>query len=112
MPGKGGPDAVDKHVGTRLRLRRVELGLSQSDLALRLGGAKENGRGLTFQQVQKYEKGKNRRAASRLYQAATRPQHHTLVFQRLAGYTHGQERDETPAGVTTHSAMCPRSTDH
>jgi transcriptional regulator with XRE-family HTH domain len=71
MASKGGPDTVDKHVGARLRMRRVELGLSQTDLAVRLGGAKENGKGLTFQQVQKYEKGTNRMGASRLYQAAT-----------------------------------------
>src|SRR5947209_5186220 len=62
---------VDKHVGARLRMRRVEAGLSQTDLGLRLGGGKENGNGLTFQQVQKYELGANRISASRLYQAAT-----------------------------------------
>lgn len=51
---------VDKHVGTRLRMRRTLLGLSQTALADSLD--------LTFQQVQKYEKGSNRVGASRLYQ--------------------------------------------
>lgn len=51
---------VDKHVGTRLRTRRTLLGLSQTALADSLD--------LTFQQVQKYEKGSNRIGASRLYQ--------------------------------------------
>jgi transcriptional regulator with XRE-family HTH domain len=52
------PDSTDKHVGTRIRTRRVELGLSQSALADALG--------ITFQQIQKYEKGSNRVSASRL----------------------------------------------
>ena len=55
-----GPHPVDVHVGSRVRLRRTLLGMSQTDL----GGAL----GVTFQQVQKYESGKNRIAASRLYQ--------------------------------------------
>jgi transcriptional regulator with XRE-family HTH domain len=49
---------VDKHVGSRVRMRRMMLGMSQEAL----GGAL----GLTFQQVQKYEKGVNRVSASRL----------------------------------------------
>lgn len=58
----GDPDPVDTHVGQRLRLRRVLLGMSQTDLAKTLG--------LTFQQVQKYESGANRISASRLYYIA------------------------------------------
>ena len=54
-----GPDPVDVHVGSRVRLRRTLLGMSQTDIADALG--------LTFQQVQKYEKGVNRISASRLY---------------------------------------------
>jgi DNA-binding XRE family transcriptional regulator len=50
--------AVDQHVGSRVRMRRNMLGVSQSDLAGALG--------MTFQQVQKYENGMNRIAASRL----------------------------------------------
>ncbi len=50
---------IDAHVGGRVRLRRMLLGISQEKLGERLG--------LTFQQVQKYEKGVNRIGASRLY---------------------------------------------
>ena len=49
---------IDKHVGSRVRMRRLKLDMSQSDLG--------NALGLTFQQVQKYEKGSNRVSASRL----------------------------------------------
>jgi transcriptional regulator with XRE-family HTH domain len=53
---------IDAHVGGRVRLRRMLLGMSQERLAEKLG--------LTFQQVQKYEKGINRIGASRLYELA------------------------------------------
>jgi transcriptional regulator with XRE-family HTH domain len=53
-------DPTDKHVGSRVRMRRLMLNLSQTALADALG--------LTFQQVQKYEKGVNRISASRLQQ--------------------------------------------
>jgi transcriptional regulator with XRE-family HTH domain len=54
---------IDAYVGARLRMRRVMLGMSQGKLGQLLG--------VTFQQVQKYEKGSNRISASRLRQAAT-----------------------------------------
>jgi len=57
MP-KNGAHPTDKHVGSRVRMRRMMLGISQSQLGEALG--------LTFQQVQKYEKGTNRISASRL----------------------------------------------
>jgi transcriptional regulator with XRE-family HTH domain len=57
---KGTPDSVDVHVGQRLRVRRSLLGLSQEKLADSIG--------LTFQQIQKYERGMNRISAGRLYQ--------------------------------------------
>jgi transcriptional regulator with XRE-family HTH domain len=57
MP-KSGIHPTDKHVGQRVRMRRLMLGLSQTKLADALG--------LTFQQVQKYEKGTNRIGGSRL----------------------------------------------
>ncbi|CAE7898802.1 unnamed protein product, partial [Symbiodinium necroappetens] len=60
--GTDGPNPVDVHVGQRLRQRRTLLGMSQE----RLGEAI----GLTFQQVQKYERGANRVSASRLYDLA------------------------------------------
>ena len=56
------PNPIDKHVGARVRMRRMMLGMSQTKLADALG--------LTFQQVQKYEKGKNRLRASKLQQSA------------------------------------------
>lgn len=54
---------VDTHVGSRIRLRRRLLGLSQTKLGETVG--------LTFQQIQKYENGANRVGASRIYQLAT-----------------------------------------
>jgi transcriptional regulator with XRE-family HTH domain len=59
MAGKK-PNPVDQHVGSRVRLRRMLLGMSQERLGESMG--------LTFQQVQKYEKGVNRIGASRLFQ--------------------------------------------
>jgi transcriptional regulator with XRE-family HTH domain len=56
------PNPTDKHVGSRVRMRRMMLGMSQEKLGDALG--------LTFQQVQKYEKGTNRIGASRLQQIA------------------------------------------
>jgi transcriptional regulator with XRE-family HTH domain len=56
------PNQIDKHIGSRVRARRIMLGMSQERLADALG--------LTFQQVQKYEKGVNRVGASRLLQIA------------------------------------------
>jgi transcriptional regulator with XRE-family HTH domain len=54
------PNPVDKYVGSRVRMRRIMLGMSQEKLGEALG--------LTFQQVQKYEKGTNRVGASRIQQ--------------------------------------------
>ncbi len=56
------PDPIDKYVGSRIRMRRIMLGMSQEKLGDALG--------LTFQQIQKYEKGTNRVGASRLQQIA------------------------------------------
>src|SRR5258708_773227 len=56
------PNPVDKYVGSRVRMRRDMLGLSQEKVGEALG--------LTFQQVQKYEKGANRIGASRLHELA------------------------------------------
>ncbi len=62
MVVKKAPNPIDKHVGSRVRMRRMMLGMSQE----KLGDALD----LTFQQVQKYEKGTNRIGASRLQQIA------------------------------------------
>jgi len=55
----GATQSVDTHVGAKLRLRRILLGMSQTELAEAVG--------ITFQQIQKYENGSNRISASRLY---------------------------------------------
>ncbi|MBL8771243.1 MAG: helix-turn-helix domain-containing protein [Phenylobacterium sp.] len=61
--GRGdGPHPVDRHVGLRIRMRRKEMGVSQERLAESLG--------ITFQQVQKYERGANRVSASKLWEIA------------------------------------------
>lgn len=57
---QGGPDPVDVHVGRQLRERRALHGISQQGLAEKLG--------VSFQQVQKYENGRNKIGASRLYE--------------------------------------------
>src|SRR5262245_12311683 len=60
--GSRRPNPIDVHVGSRVRFRRMLLGMSQEKLGEKLG--------LTFQQVQKYEKGINRIGASRLFDLA------------------------------------------
>nr|WP_209880702.1 helix-turn-helix transcriptional regulator [Azospirillum soli] len=57
--GKAGPDVIDVHVGQRLRIARTLRGLSQGDLGAAIG--------LTFQQIQKYERGSNRISAGTLF---------------------------------------------
>jgi transcriptional regulator with XRE-family HTH domain len=56
------PNPIDRHVGLRIRMRRKEMGVSQERLAESLG--------ITFQQVQKYERGANRVSASKLWEIA------------------------------------------
>ena len=58
--GTKAPNPIDKYVGSRVRMRRIMLGMSQEKLGEALG--------LTFQQIQKYEKGTNRVGASRIQQ--------------------------------------------
>jgi len=60
IPKKKSPDPVDVHVGRRVRMRRMMLEMSQTALGEAVG--------ITFQQIQKYEKGTNRISASRLQQ--------------------------------------------
>jgi transcriptional regulator with XRE-family HTH domain len=62
LPDERSPNPVDLHVGARVRMRRRLAGVSQEKLAEALG--------LTFQQVQKYERGANRVSASKLYEIA------------------------------------------
>src|ERR1700709_2513327 len=62
IENKKKPNPIDIHVGSRIRLRRTMLGMSQEKLGESLG--------ITFQQIQKYEKGTNRIGASRLQHIA------------------------------------------
>src|SRR5580765_8372499 len=79
------PNPVDQHVGSRVRIRRVLVGMSQEKLGEALG--------LTFQQVQKYEKGTNRIGASRLQQIAS-----------ILGVTVSFFFEGLPAEGTAHAA--------
>ena len=76
------PDPIDKYVGSRIRMRRIMLGMSQEKLGDALG--------LTFQQIQKYEKGTNRVGASRLQQIADVLQVHvSFMFEGAPGAATG-----------------------
>ena len=79
---KKAPNPIDKHVGSRVRMRRMMLSMSQEKLGDALG--------LTFQQVQKYEKGVNRIGASRLFDLA-----------KVLGVPVQFFYDEAPSGVQT-----------
>ncbi len=87
---KKAPNPIDKHVGSRVRMRRMMLSMSQE----KLGGAL----GLTFQQVQKYEKGTNRIGASRLQQIS-----HILqvpvafLFEGAPAAQHAESNEEAPS---------------
>ncbi len=85
------PSHIDKLVGHRLRARRRELRLSQDKLAERLG--------VTFQQVQKYERGANRISAGRLYELA-RALETTIPYF----YQGAAEVSTSVAGVAEESA--------
>ena len=76
------PNPIDKHVGSRVRMRRMMLSMSQEKLGDALG--------LTFQQVQKYEKGTNRIGASRLQQIAAILQVPVSFFFEGAPHAPGQ----------------------
>ena len=78
------PHPVDIHVGSRVRLRRTELGISQEKLAAELG--------LTFQQVQKYERAANRISASRLFQIGK------VLGVKVASFYEGYEEAGAPSG--------------
>jgi transcriptional regulator with XRE-family HTH domain len=95
MANKKQPNPIDIHVGSRVRLRRMMLGMSQEKLGEHLG--------ITFQQIQKYEKGTNRIGASRLQHIARVLTVPVAFFFEDAPGTPG----ETPTGMgeskqTTH----------
>jgi len=84
MASQGLPNPVDVYVGQRIRLRRTLLGMSQESLG--------EGIGLTFQQVQKYERGMNRVSASRIIDLASQLQVAPAYFF-----------DEMPAAIAANS---------
>ncbi|HEY1542081.1 MAG TPA: helix-turn-helix domain-containing protein [Xanthobacteraceae bacterium] len=94
---KKAPNPIDKHVGSRVRMRRMMLSMSQEKLG--------NALGLTFQQVQKYEKGANRIGASRLQQISTILQVPVAFFFEGApdlpgSRAHGLDEAPSPAYVS------------
>src|SRR5690242_15171638 len=86
MAAKKAPNPIDKHVGSRVRMRRMMLAMSQEKLGDALG--------LTFQQVQKYEKGTNRLAPSRLQQITTLLRFPVSFFSEGAPQLGGSGRSE------------------
>src|SRR5947209_20304556 len=95
MMAKKAPNPTDKHVGARVRMRRMMLGMSQEKLGDSLG--------LTFQQVQKYEKGTNRIGASRLQQISNILQVPVAFFfegaPNIEGQSGGMSEAPSPAYV-------------
>jgi transcriptional regulator with XRE-family HTH domain len=96
MMAKKAPNPIDKHVGSRVRMRRMMLSMSQEKLGDALG--------LTFQQVQKYEKGTNRIGASRLQQISHILQVPVAFFfegaPNLGPHTDGMKEAPSPAYVS------------
>jgi transcriptional regulator with XRE-family HTH domain len=84
------PNPVDVHVGSRVRLRRTLLGMTQG----KLGDAVS----LTFQQIQKYERGANRIGSSRLYQ-----------FSQILDVPVSFFFDDMPGGLVTGAVIDPES---
>ena len=78
------PDPVDVEVGQRIRIQRLSQGLSQTSLADQLG--------VTFQQVQKYEKGVNRIGCGRLFQIAN------VLSVHVMDFFEGSEKGKPTAG--------------
>ena len=107
---EAGPHPVDRHVGLHIRMRRKALGISQERLAESLG--------LTFQQVQKYERGANRVSASKLWEIARALRTNVAYFyeglesqtEETAGGFIGSDTQEfllTPEGIEL-AAIFPR----
>ena len=80
---KKAPSPVDRHVGSRVRMRRITVGMSQEKLGEALG--------VTFQQIQKYEKGSNRISASRMQNIAQ------VLGVPVSFFFDGAPRDESIA---------------
>ena len=93
---KKAPNPIDKHVGSRVRMRRMMLGMSQEKLGDALA--------LTFQQVQKYEKGTNRIGASRLQQISQ------ILQVPVAFFFEGAPDLPSPGGVENGAHAAPSPT--
>ncbi len=85
----GEPNPIDSHVGERIRLRRLRLGMTQTELAKAIG--------LTLQQIQKYERGINRVSSSRLFDLAG-------ALQVTVGYFFDEIPGEPPVAMADISA--------
>jgi transcriptional regulator with XRE-family HTH domain len=83
MMARRGPDAVDKLVGRNIRILRLAKGLSQTELADALG--------ITFQQVQKYEKGTNRVGSGRLLKISA------ILGVKITDFFEGTDRSHDTA---------------
>ena len=93
--GERAPNPIDLHVGRRIRARRKEVRVSQERLAEQLG--------LTFQQVQKYEKGANRVSASKLYEIARAL--HASIEYFFRGLADPMTQDGAPQGPAVPSVQ-------
>jgi transcriptional regulator with XRE-family HTH domain len=83
---------ADRHVGTRIRERRIMLGLSQQQLAVMIG--------VTYQQAHKYERGLNRISAGRLYDIAQ------VLNVPISWFFEGMEDDGAGAEMSQRQRMC------
>lgn len=96
------PNPIDIHVGSRIRLRRTMLGMSQEKLGESLG--------ITFQQIQKYEKGTNRVGASRLQNISAILNVPVSFFSKMLPAIRLAARPvwRKPPAPTTWLTSCPR----
>ncbi len=85
-------NVADRHVGTRIRERRIMLGLSQQQLAVMIG--------VTYQQAHKYERGLNRISAGRLYDIAQ------VLNVPISWFFEGMEDDGAGAEMSQRQRMC------
>jgi transcriptional regulator with XRE-family HTH domain len=92
MQGKKAPDPIDTHVGNKVHMRRIKMGWTQQKLGDALG--------LTFQQVQKYEKGTNRIGASRLQRISDILQVPIEYFFESAPHAKEMIKTKMPPSVT------------
>ena len=85
-------NAADRHVGARIRERRVMLGLSQQQLARMIG--------VTYQQAHKYERGLNRISAGRLYEISQ------VLAVPVSWFFEGLTAESAPVAMTPRQRMC------